>query len=128
MRVKAFQMSEYEILKIEEPFAQYLVFGYSSDSPLFALNEIDESLNLFDGEQVLFDQLLQTGDSKNRFLLLTIRNGKFDLNSAENIDKCNVSNGTKSLIASCLLNKPNILRYCILTSKQKEHIIHGGII
>ena len=80
-------MKDIIINKSNDPLVKYVIFSISVDSPLFSLNEIAKNILLEDGQIILFDQLLQTGDSSNRFLILKFINGEFDLSSIQNVEK-----------------------------------------
>jgi len=117
---------EFVIQKINKNYAKYLVFGISAESPLFLLNEIKGQLSLKQGEIVLFDQLLQTGNSDNRFLLLTFDGKDFDLSTIKHIDLSIVEDDVKVLVANFLRNNTALLKYSILLAQQKELLLKGG--
>lgn len=122
-------MNNYIIEKIDKDYAAFLVFGTSVESPLFELSEIQEDLNTREKEElVLFDQLLQTGNSENRFLTMKIVDGCFDYESAKNVDAKTVDDEVKSFICSFLRNNTAILKHSILLSDQKNAILCGGIV
>lgn len=116
------------IKKLKCNFAQYLVFSISSDSPMFYLEEIKEQMILSEGDVVIFDQLLQTGNSDNRFLAMTFSNGVFDFSSIHHLDKDNVAIEVKNEVSNYLRNNTLLLKYSILLGKQKEIILNGGSI
>ena len=121
-------MENYVLKKLNSKIAQYLVFSTSVESPFFMLNEITKDIHESKDVVVIFDQLLQTGDSDNRFMSITFKNNAFDLNSANKIDSKTVNNVIREEIANFLRENPTILKYSILLSNQKEQIEKGGIL
>ena len=119
-------MQDFIIRQINKEYAKYLVFGTTVESPLFQLFEIQNSINILNGEKIIFDQLLQTGNADNRFLIMTFYEGNFDYSSAQNIDAENIENDVKALGCNFLRENSLILKYSILLSDQKEHILNGG--
>ena len=118
-------MKEYIIKQIDKKFAKYVVFGITVDSPLFQLTNIQKCISLTDGDNVVFDQLLQTGNTENRFLIMSFLNGEFNLNSAQNIEAQRIDIDIKSFGCNFLRNNKEVLRYSILLSEQKDAILNG---
>lgn len=116
------------IKRLNSNFAKYLVFSVSSESPMFYLEEIKEQMILSEGDSVLFDQLLQTGNSDNRFLAIVYNNGIFDISSVHHVDKDTVDVEVKNEISNYLRNNSLLLKYSILLGKQKDIILNGGSI
>lgn len=112
--------------EINKEYAKFLVFGTSADSPLFLLHEIKDKIRLSKGDIVVFDQLLQTGDVDNRFLMVKFGDKDFDLSTASHLEKESVDNETKEIVADFLRNNLLVLRYSILPEQQKEIILNGG--
>lgn len=121
-------MEDFIIIKIDKEYANYLIFGISSESPLFELDKIREKATFCDGDKILFDQLLQTGSNKNRFLILSYQNNDFDTGTATNIDTSLIDVDTRLKVADFLRQNKDILKYSILVSSQKDQILSGGII
>lgn len=119
-------MQDFLIRQINKEYAKYLVLGTTVESPLFQLLEIQNSVEISNGEKVIFDQLLQTGNADNRFLVMTFHDGAFDYSSAQHIDAQSVGNDVKSFVCDFLRNNSLILKYSILLSAQKEDILNGG--
>lgn len=119
-------MKDIIINKSNDPKIKYVIFSISSDSPLFLLEEINKNINLKNGQSVLFDQLLQTGDSNNRFLNLKFVNGTFDLSSIQHIDKEKLDETLYKFISDFLRKEQRLLRYSILLEEQKNFILRGG--
>lgn len=116
------------VKKIDDEKFDYLVFSLTSESPLFQLAFIKETLANAGRIDVLFDQLLQTGDSSNRFLSVTFENGDFDFITAKQLDCNEIDKSIKMIIAEYLRQNVLILEHSILLSRQKEIIKNGGII
>lgn len=121
-------MGNYIIKRIDFENIKYLVVGTSVESPLFYMSEIEKDINDIKEVNVLFDQLLQTGNSDNRFLLIKLKNGLFELNSAKSVSSEDMKNNIKIEISEFLRNNPKVLNYSILSSEQKKFIEEGGII
>lgn len=119
-------MQDFIIKQINKEYAKYLVFGTTVESPLFQLVDIQNSINISNGEKIIFDQLLQTGNADNRFLAMTFYNGSFDYRSAQNIDGKSIENDVKAFGCNFLRKNSLILKYSILLSDQKEFILNGG--
>ena len=121
-------MNDFIIKQIHKDYAKYLVFGTSVESPIFLLDEIKKQLCIEEGENVLFDQLLQTGNAGNRFLAITINNDNFDFGSVRHIDTAMVDEEVRAEIVKFLRANETILKYSILMASQKEIVVRGGII
>ncbi|MDD2445872.1 MAG: type II toxin-antitoxin system RnlB family antitoxin [Clostridia bacterium] len=120
-------MQEFILEKFNNNLYQYLVFGTTVESPLFQLQKIAKKLK-GNNCTVLFDQLLQTGNTDNRFLTIAFKKNSFDLSTVKNIDGKNVDENTRKVISDFLRSNELLLKYCILVSAQKEVIKNGGII
>ena len=121
-------MKDYILKHIDQDNIDYLVFGTSVESPFVYITEIAKDIKADKVVKVLFDQLLQTGNSKNRFLMLELKDGTFELSSAICIDPKAVSNEIKLHIADFLRHNPQVLKYSILLNEQKKIIEQGGIV
>ena len=119
-------MKDIIINKSNNPKIKYVIFSISTDSSLFLLDEINKNIYLENGQSVLFDQLLQTGDSSNRFLSLKFVNGTFDLSSIQHIDKKQIDETLYKFISDFLRNEQRLLHYSILLEEQKNFILSGG--
>ncbi len=121
-------MKDYIVEKIDKSYAKYLIFGTTVNSPLFCLDEIEKGINHTKEDIIVFDQLLQTGNSNNRFLTMSICNGHFDVGSAKNIDGSKIDDDVRKIGCEFLRKNVEILRHCILVSEQKEAIAMGRTI
>lgn len=116
------------IEKLNNSFANYLVFSISSESPLFSLDELEEQISFNEGDVLVFDQLLQTGEAENRFMTMVYRDNEFDYSSIKHMENLKVDSGIRGIIAEYLRRHTVLLKYSILLSQQKEHILKGGIV
>lgn len=74
---------------------------------------------------ILIDQLLVTGNGKNRFLALRLKDGKLMFDTAINV----VADVYYRLLTSnALRTNPMSLKNSILTQEQKSKILSGGVI
>ena len=121
-------MSGIIIEKLNNKFAKYLVFSTTTESPLFALEDISNQVSLVDGDMLIFVYLLQTGDAENRFIALTYQNSTFDFSTIKHIQNDKIDNEIRNKVADYLRANVILLKYSILLSKQKECILNGGII
>lgn len=121
-------MNSIIIEKLNSGFAQYLIFSVTTESPLFALDDIAKHTSFVDGDVIIFDQLLQTGNSDNRFMTLIYKNGTFDYSTIRHLKSEEVESGIRNKIAEYLRSNTLLLKYSILLSQQKECILNGGII
>ena len=74
---------------------------------------------------ILIDQLLISGNGKNRFLSIKIKNGFFDLTSANNVE---ADHYYHQLTSFELKRDKALLDHSILSSKQIAMILGGCII
>lgn len=121
-------MKDIIIKKINNNLANYLVFGTTVDSPLFQLQEICAKISTSKSYVVLFDQLLQTGNSDNRYLLLHYNGSTFDFNTAKNIDSSFVELKIRKIMSDFLKHNKLLLKYSILLSSEKEKILKGDVV
>lgn len=119
-------MKNFIIKKIDKKYAKYLVFGTTVESPLFQLIDIKNKIVISDGESVVFDQLLQTGNTDNRFLTLSFYEGKFDFGTAKNVEADKLDADVKNFAYDFLRKNVDILKHSILLSEQKDIIQNGG--
>lgn len=121
-------MDAFIIKQIDKKYAKYLIFGTTVESPLFQLQEIKKAINIMNGDKIIFDQLLQTGNADNRFLIMSFLNDNFDYGTAKNIDTKTIDIDIRSFGCSYLRSNTLLLKYSILLSEQKEIILNGGTI
>lgn len=119
---------DFIIREINKKYAKFLIFGVSAESPLFFLQEIKKQLNPNKGDIIVFDQLLQVGDTEDRFLSLTFGDVDFDLSTVTHLENTVVDDETRSIIADYLRKNTLLLKYSVLLSQQKEVILRGGFV
>lgn len=118
-------MNNIVIEKLQDNKYNYIVFSTTVESPIFSIDKILKQINQSGRINVVFDQLLQTGDNENRFLSFEV-DKSIDYNSAR-ILKDNVDE-LKTYISQYLFKNQEILKYSILLSEQRKIIEKGGII
>ena len=112
-------MTNYSIvLSSDERFTRHLVW-LTSDSLIDCLQDIEKDLTGESGT-ILIDQLLITGNGRNRFFSCKYVDGKFVPKSAELVEP------TKEICQRSveILHKHyNLLKYSILTNTQREQVM-----
>jgi hypothetical protein len=83
-----------------------------------------QSKGILDGD-ILIDQLMITGNNKNRFLSLRMSDGIIDLSSARNV---NVEQLYHQLTSSELRENAPLLKNSVLSSKQISMILGGCVV
>ena len=113
-------MNEYVIIKTSIEDYDRLVLCLSSESLLTYIKKIETTLaeNNTDGK-ILIDQLLITGDGKNRFMSCKFSNGKIDFRTAKTVKP----NGYyRKEIVNWLHNNYCYVEHSILTEDQRQNI------
>jgi hypothetical protein len=104
----------------------YFIICLSYESILNYINDIEKEIGENkDKKTILIDQLLVTGNGRNRFLSVDICDGKIDFTSAKNVD---AKQYYHQLTCSELKRNKDILKYCILTDRQVNMILEGLVI
>lgn len=117
-------MKEYILQNVEYNSNKFYLICLSHNSLLCYQSQIENELATKNG-QIIIDQLLITGNNRNRFLTCTVRNGKLILSTAY------VSNGDgpyKFLTSEYLRQNVDLLYASALTDLQKKLIIKGCVI
>lgn len=119
-------MKNYIMHKLDDNKYIYFLVCLTYESILNYLNSIENDIknSCLNGE-ILIDQLLVTGNGKNRFLKCEYTNGKINLSTAQNV---NPENEYKFLSTKLLQQNFENIKISILTEKQKKLIIEGNII
>ena len=105
---------------------QYYLVCMDYNSILNYLDEVEnESLIQSNEGNLIVDQLLVSGNGKNRFLACQFSYGKIILNTAKNIDSTDIFKRTSSELLNQNLDT---LKYSILTDSQLELLRQGQII
>lgn len=115
-------MKKYIMKKINEKKKTYFIVLLTYDSVLDYVNDIEKSIS-YDKEYVIIvDQLLSTGNNKNRFIICEAQNGKLLLFTARNIEG---SMSIRELSSQILKGQKTTIENSILTNKQKDKIMQG---
>ncbi|MDO4302169.1 MAG: type II toxin-antitoxin system RnlB family antitoxin [Clostridia bacterium] len=118
-------MKEYAVHKLFGKEYDGFLLCLTFDSILSYLTNIEKEPIISNTKgTLLIDQLLITGNGRNRYIVCTFDHGKIDLSSTQNIfpDDC-----YKKLSIELLQENFELLQYSILTDKQKEYIRQGII-
>ncbi|HHW89812.1 MAG TPA: hypothetical protein GX745_02770 [Clostridiales bacterium] len=119
-------MKEYLIYKLPNNKYDLFIIGLDYHNVLYYCEQLEKDINLKDGI-LLIDQLLQTGNAKNRFVEYNVKNYKIDFYSAKNIIL--PSNSKYRRITSKILKHYfDILENSILSDNQKKLINEGKYI
>ena len=78
-------MKNIVIKELKDNAYQYLIFSTTVDSPFFQIDEIIKAIKCSKKVVVIFDQLLQTGDTDNRFI-------SFELDKSLNYNSAKIIN------------------------------------
>ncbi len=116
-------MKEYVIYKLINKEFDGFLLCLSFDSIANYLENIEKEPMISNSKGVLLvDQLLVTGDGRNRFILCPFDNGKIDVNSIKNVHP---SEDYRKLSVELLQKNFSFLHNSILTDQQKESIKKG---
>jgi hypothetical protein len=117
-------MTNYYLKKLNNE--QYYLVCKGCDSVVSYLDEIENEFLIQSNEgSLIIDQLLVSGNGKNRFIDCRFSYGKVQLNTAKNIE----STDKYKRISSELFNQNlEILKYSILTDNQLKQLQHGQYI
>lgn len=112
-------MKNYEIQQLQDKKYNALLLWLSSESIIEYITEIEhEPLLMQSKGTLLIDQLLITGDGKNRFVSYLYDHGKIDLTTAKRVEQNNYKKISKELLRKNF----ELLKYSILTKKQLQEI------
>lgn len=112
-------MKNYEIQRLQDKKYDALLLWLSSESIIENITEIEhEPLLMQSKGTLLIDQLLLTGDEKNRFVSCLYDHGKIDLTTAKRVEQNNYKKISKELLRKNF----ELLNYSILTKKQLQEI------
>lgn len=107
----------YEIKKIEDRLYTYLVIANSYESPLDVLDEISNEIEV-ENCTILFDMLLRTGLSYNRYLSINFQDKTFDRKSIKIVDNA-ISNEIKNNVIEILNENIKVVEDSILPAPLK---------
>jgi hypothetical protein len=113
-------MNEYVIMKTSIEDYNKLVLCLSSESLLTYIKKIEITLAEDNtDEKILIDQLLITGDGKNRFMSCKFSNGNIDFSTAKTVKP---DEYYKKETVNWLHNNYCYVEHSILTEDQKQKI------
>lgn len=118
-------MKEYAIRKLLGKEYDGLLLCLTFDSILSYLTNVEDEPIISNSKgTLLIDQLLITGNGRNRFISCSFDHGKIDLSSTQNVFP---SDYYKSISIDLLQENFALLQNSILSDKQKEKIKHKVI-
>lgn len=119
-------MKKYILEKINEDKYTYFIISLTYEGVLDCIEEIEEELIIERNIRILLiDQLLSTGNNKNRFISCEYQNGKIKLYTAKNVD---CEEKIRKISSQILKNRNEIIENSILTKYQKQSIKEGKAI
>lgn len=119
-------MKKYNLIKINEDEYTYFIISLTYESILDYIEEIENELMIEKKIRlILIDQLLTTGNNKNRFISCEYQNGKIRLFTAKNVD---CKENIRKISSQILKEKYNLIENSILTKYQKQRIKEGRAI
>ncbi|WP_442638166.1 type II toxin-antitoxin system RnlB family antitoxin [Rossellomorea marisflavi] len=118
-------MKKFDILSTENHRTPFVVVATSYINPLGSIVEVqnDSTLMGFKGD-ILFDNLLSSGFSSNRFISIGFKDGRFDYSSVKIVD--DVGKDILGLTYEFFYNNPTYVDMSILPSPQK-HILNNNL-
>lgn len=114
-------MNEFYITKLSDKKYSFLAMSLSYESILNYIIELEHKINGASGT-ILIDQLLSTGNNKNRFIQCVVNKGKINLSSAQNV---NPSMEIIKKSEDIFRKHPNAIEYSILTRSAKEKLLNN---
>ena len=119
-------MKKYILEKINEDEYTYFIISLTYESILDYIEEIENELKVEKNIRIiLIDQLLTTGNNKNRFISCEYENGKIKLFTAKNVD---CKENIRKISSQILKDKFKLIENSILTNYQKQSIKAGRAI
>ena len=117
-------MEKYTLKKIDDN--TYFIISLTYESILDYLEELENELAIKENVKiVLIDQLLTTGNNKNRFISCEYQNGKIMLFTAKNVE---CKEDIRTISSQVLKDKHYLIEKSILTKYQKQRIKEGRAI
>lgn len=119
-------MKKYILEKINEDEYEYFIISLTYESILDYIEDIEKNLSIEKNKIIiLIDQLLTTGNNKNRFISCEYQNGKIKLFTARNV---NCSENIRKISSQALKDNYDLIENSILTKNQKQCIKEGRAI
>lgn len=112
-------MKKYLVIKLDDQTEfNYLVISLTYES---ILSFIDELLKEIDGDSnILFDTLLTNAEKTNRYVKVSVINGKIDRTKFKNVDSSLISQNIVNLSCKYFFSNKSVLNNGVLTTSQKE--------
>ena len=119
-------MKEYEICKVTGNEYDGFLLCLTFESVLTYLERIESEPLITKSKRgtLLIDQLLTSGNGRNRYIRCTFCDGRIDISSVTNV---NPNEYYRELSLNLLRDNIELLHNSILTDSQKENIIKGII-
>lgn len=119
-------MKKYNLKKINEGKYTYFIISLTYESILDYIEEIENELLIERNIRfILIDQLLATGNNKNRFISCEYQNGKIRLFTAKNVE---CRDNIRKISSQILKDNYSLIENSILTKYQKQKIKEGRAI
>ena len=118
-------MNGFVIRKLNNEKYDKILVCLTFESIVNYLNDIEESSEI-NGQSglLLIDQLLVTGNGRNRFICCEFSNGVVNINSTHDTDP---SESIRKESVKILKENMGLLRHSILTDEQRESIVAGHV-
>lgn len=119
-------MKEYEIRNISSSEYDGFLLCLTFESILSYLERIETEPLITKSKHgtLLIDQLLTTGNGRNRYIRCTFCDGRIDISSVTNV---NPNNYYREISLNLLRDNIELLHNSILTDIQKDNIIRGVV-
>lgn len=119
-------VGNYLLHQLNDAQYDYLVLCLTYESMLNYLDQLESDQQLQNKSgKLLVDQLLVTGNGRNRFIGCDFRDGEIILSTAKNIKPDNIY---KDLTIKLLQQNSGMLKCSILSDHQRELIMEGQAI
>ena len=116
-------MENYVLHQLNNDQYDYLILNLTYESILNYIDQLEnDQLFRKKSGKLLVDQLLVTGNGRNRFIACEFRDGKIILSTAKNIIPDNIY---KDLTIKILQQYSEMLKCSILSNHQRQLIMEG---
>lgn len=116
-------MNDYTIQALNNKDYNVFILCLTSENLLNYIDSLEhELLKLSCKGTLLIDQLLITGNGKNRYISCSLDNGRIDFSSVKNV---NPGNFYRKLSSNLLQENYKSLKYSIITAEQLRNIKYG---
>lgn len=116
-------MGNYVLYQLNNDQYDYFIICLTHESILNYLDQLENDLRFRNSSgKLLIDQLLVTGNGKNRFIICNFEHGEIILSTARNVVPVNKY---KDLTIKLLQQNYELLKCSILSDHQRELILEG---